>query len=56
MRNFIPALLFVLALTTNSLAGTHVLHASAVPEPGILIALGGGLVGLATIIRRRFLP
>ncbi|MFZ3341807.1 MAG: PEP-CTERM sorting domain-containing protein [Terriglobales bacterium] len=38
----------------NSFAAPHVLRASAVPEPGVLVALGGGLVGLATVIRRRF--
>ena len=46
--------ILVLALAANSFAAPHVMRASAVPEPGILVALGGGLVGLATVIRRRF--
>jgi hypothetical protein len=44
----------ILTLATNSFAAPHVMRASAVPEPGVLVALGGGLVGLATVIRRRF--
>jgi hypothetical protein len=40
-------------LVTNSFAAPHVVRASAVPEPGVLVALGGGLVGLATVVRRR---
>jgi hypothetical protein len=44
----------LLILATNSFAAPHVMRASAVPEPGVLVALGGGLVGLATVIRRRF--
>jgi PEP-CTERM motif len=43
----------LLTLTTNSFAAPHVMRASTVPEPGVLVALGGGLVGLAAVIRRR---
>ena len=53
MRNFVPVVLLVLILAANSFAAPTVLRASAVPEPGILFALGGGLVGLATFIRIR---
>lgn len=44
---------FILTLATDSFAAPHVMRAAAVPEPGVLVALGGGLVGLATVIRRR---
>lgn len=54
MRNLGAAVLLVLVLfVTNSFAAPHVARASAVPEPGVLVALGGGLVGLATVVRRR---
>ncbi len=53
MRKFSPLLLLVV-FATEAFAAPTVLHASAVPEPGILIALGGGLIGLATFIRNRF--
>lgn len=54
VRNLGSAILLVsVLLVTNSFAAPHVVRASAVPEPGILVALGGGLVGLATVIRRR---
>ncbi len=57
MRNLCLAILtlavVVAALSTDTFAAPHVLRASAAPEPGILAALGSGLVGLATVIRRR---
>jgi len=31
-----------------------VVRASTAPQPGLLLLLGAGLVGLATIVRRRF--
>ncbi len=51
VRNFLPVLLLVLVAAGNAFAAPAALHASAVPEPGILIALGGGLIGLATLVR-----
>jgi hypothetical protein len=48
-----PALLFVL-MSTNLLAAPAVVKSSVLPEPGLLVLLGSGLVGLATLIRRRF--
>jgi PEP-CTERM motif len=45
--------LFVLILATNSFAAPAIAKASVVPEPGLLALLGGGLIGLATYIRRR---
>ncbi len=49
----ILTLAVVVAALMNTFAAPHVLRASAAPEPGILAALGSGLVGLATVIRRR---
>ena len=54
MRNAASVVMLLLILTVSSFAAPAVLKASAVPEPGVLIALGSGLVGLATFIRRRF--
>ena len=52
LRNFVPVMLLVLMLATNSLAAPAVAQSSVIPEPGLLALLGGGLVGLATLIRR----
>jgi len=46
------AVLVVLILSTNSLAAPAVVRSSVFPESGLLVLLGGGLVGLATLIRR----
>jgi hypothetical protein len=46
-------LLLVLISTASSFGATAVAKSSAFPEPGLLALLGGGLVGLATLIRRR---
>ncbi len=52
MRNLGPVVLLVLILATNSFAAPAVVQSSVIPEPGLLALLGGGLVGLATLIRR----
>lgn len=54
MRKLSPAALLVLiiVLATNSFAAPAVVRSSVVPEPGLLALLGGGLVGLAAVIRR----
>ena len=52
MRKFGPVVLLVLILATNSFAARAVVQSSVIPEPGLLALLGGGLVGLATLIRR----
>ncbi len=52
LRNFCSGSLLVLMLATNSFAAPAVAQSSVIPEPGLLVLLGGGLVGLATLIRR----
>jgi len=52
VRNLGPMCLLVLILATNSFAAPAVVRSSVIPEPGLLALLGGGLVGLATLIRR----
>ena len=52
LRNLGPVSLLVLMLATNSFAAPAVAQSSVIPEPGLLALLGGGLVGLATLIRR----
>jgi PEP-CTERM motif len=52
LRNLGPVVLLVLMLATNSFAAPAVAQSSVIPEPGVLALLGGGLVGLAALIRR----
>jgi len=54
VRNWALSSLFVISLAANSFAEPNVLKATAVPEPSLLLALGTGLVGIATLIRRYF--
>lgn len=53
MRNWFCGILFVVLLASTAFARPTVLKASF-PEPGVLLALGSGLVGLATLVRRHF--
>jgi len=48
----VALLVLVLVMATNSFAAPAVVRSSVVPEPGVLALLGGGLVGLAAVIRR----
>ena len=52
MRNFAVAALLALILAANSFAAPGFLRASTIPEHSILALLGGGLIGLATLVRR----
>ena len=52
MRTFGPAVLLILTFATNSLAAPAVAKAAVIPETGVLVLLGGGLVGLASFVRR----
>ncbi len=51
MRKLGPVVLLVLILASSSFAAPAVVKSSVLPEPGLLALLGGGLVGLATLIR-----
>ena len=48
-----PVVLMIL-LAANCFASPAVIHSTLIPEPGLLALLGGGLVGLATLVRRRW--
>ena len=52
MRTLASVVLLVLFLTASSFAAPAVVKSSVVPDPGVLALLGGGLVGLASLIRR----
>jgi hypothetical protein len=54
VRNWFCGILFVVLLVSTAFARSTVLKAAALPEPGVLLALGSGLVGLATLVRRHF--
>ena len=54
MRNlgYVVLLMSILAVNSFAAAAPAVVRSSVFPEPGLLALLGGGLVGLATLIRR----
>lgn len=52
MRKVGLVALLVLIVAASSFAAPAVVKSSVSPEPGLLVLLGGGLVGLATLIRR----
>ena len=54
MRYLALSLVLVLPLASQASAQPHILKATALPEPGLLFALGAGLIGLATLIRRHY--
>lgn len=52
MRKLGPVFLLILVAAVNCFASPAAAKSSVIPEPGVLALLGGGLVGLATVIRR----
>ena len=54
MRNMWCLALLLLTSTVHSFAAAApaVVKSSVFPEPGLLALLGGGLVGLAAVVRR----
>ena len=53
MRLLGPAVLLLISVV-NGFAAPAAVHVSVAPQPGLLLLLGTGLVGLATLVRRRF--
>ena len=51
MHSFRPVVLTVMLLAGSAFAAPAVVRSSIAPEPGLLALLGGGLVGLAALIR-----
>jgi PEP-CTERM motif len=51
VRTLGPVVL-LLILAVNSFATTAIVQSSVYPEPGVLALLGGGLVGIAALVRR----
>jgi hypothetical protein len=52
VRKLLPIVSLLLLQCTYSFAAPAVVQSSVIPEPGLLALLGGGLVGLAALIRR----
>jgi hypothetical protein len=52
VRNLGSVVLLILFMALNCLAAPAAVRSSAIPEPGLLALLGGGLIGLAALIRR----
>ena len=48
----LPKVLLILILPMNAFAAPAAVRSTLTPEPGLLALLGGGLVGLAALIRR----
>jgi hypothetical protein len=51
VRNLGPVALTVLLLAASAAASPTAIRSSIAPNPGLLALLGGGLVGLAALIR-----
>ena len=52
MRALGTVVLILLVISVNASATPVALHSMVLPEPGLLVLLGSGLVGLANLVRR----